>query len=107
MVSQGFEPEAYEAQHAQANRAELAARIAQIIPDDGRVEPLNGLYLFRASSRTEHLHSLYTPAFCVIAQGSKEVFLGEERYQYDPAHYLLTTVELPVVSQILEASKEQ
>jgi AraC-like DNA-binding protein len=43
----------------------------------------------------------------VIAQGSKEVFLGEDRYLYDPAHYLLTTVELPVVSQVLEASKEQ
>jgi AraC-like DNA-binding protein len=107
MVSQSFQPGAYEAQHAQANRAELVERIAQAVRDDGRVEPLNGLYLFRASSPTEHLHSVYTPAFCVIAQGSKEVFLGEERYQYDPAHYLLTTVELPVVSQIREASKEQ
>jgi len=107
MVSQGLQPGAYEAQHAQANRAELVARVAQTIPDDGRVEPLNGLYLFRASSPTELLYSVYTPAFCVIAQGSKEVFLGEERYQYDPAHYLLTTVELPVVSQIREASKEQ
>jgi AraC-like DNA-binding protein len=107
MDSQSLQPGVYEAQHAQANRAELVERIARIIPDDGRVEPLNGLYLFRASSSTEHLHSVYTPAFCVIAQGSKEVFLGEERYQYDPAHYLLTTVELPVVSQILEASKEQ
>jgi AraC-like DNA-binding protein len=107
MVSQSFQPGAYEAQHAQANRAELVERIAQAVRDDGRVEPLNGLYLFRASSPTELLHSVYTPAFCVIAQGSKEVFLGEERYQYDPAHYLLTTVELPVVSQIREASKEQ
>ena len=107
MDSQSLQPGAYEAQHAQANRAELVARIARAIRDDGRVEPLNGLYLFRASSPTELLHSVYTPAFCVIAQGSKEVFLGEERYQYDPAHYLLTTVELPVVSQIREASKEQ
>ena len=97
----------YEAQRAQANRAELVERIARTIPDDGRVEPLNGLYLFRASSPTEFLHSVYSPAFCVIAQGSKEVFLGEERYQYDPAHYLLTTVGLPGVSQILEASKAQ
>ena len=41
---------------------------------------------------------------CVNAQGSKEVLLGEDRYQYDPAYYLLTTVDLPVMSQILEAS---
>jgi hypothetical protein len=29
----------------------------------------------------------------VIAQGSKEVLLGDSRYRYDPAHYLLATVE--------------
>lgn len=107
MDSQCLAPEAYEAQHAQANRAELVARIARAVPDDGRVEPLNGLSLVRASAPTGLLHSVYTPAFCVIAQGSKEVFVGAERYRYDPAHYLLTTVELPVVSQVLTASKEQ
>jgi AraC-like DNA-binding protein len=47
------------------------------------------------------------PAFCVIAQGSKEIWLGDYRYQYDPAHYLLTTTKLPVVGQILEASPTQ
>jgi AraC-like DNA-binding protein len=43
----------------------------------------------------------------VIAQGSKEVFLGNERYQYDPLHYLLFTAELPIVSEIIEASQER
>jgi AraC-like DNA-binding protein len=97
----------YEAQRAHANREELVARVAQATYDDGRVEPLRGLYLFRASAPTELLHSVYTPALCVLAQGRKEIFLGKERYHYDPAHYLLTTVELPVVSQIREASRER
>jgi AraC-like DNA-binding protein len=97
----------YEVQRAQANRQELVERIARAIREDGKAEPLKGLHLHRSSSPTELAHGMSTPAFCVIAQGSKEVFLGEERYQYDPAHYLLTTVELPVVSQVLEASKEQ
>ena len=47
------------------------------------------------------------PAFCVIAQGSKEIYLGEDYYRYDPGHYLLATVELPIVIQIGEASKER
>ncbi len=98
---------ACEAQHAQANRQELVARIAQAIREDGKLEPLHGLYLHRVSSRAEPVHGVSTPALCVIAQGSKEVLLGADRYQYDPAHYLLTTVELPVVSQILEASPAQ
>jgi AraC-like DNA-binding protein len=46
-------------------------------------------------------------ALCVVAQGSKEVMLGGNRYRYDPAHYLLTTVELPVVGQVIEASPER
>jgi AraC-like DNA-binding protein len=107
MDSPGTQLVACNAQHAQVNRQELVARIARFLPEDGMLEPLNGLYLHRASSCTEPVHSVSHPAFCVIAQGSKEIFLGEDRYQYDPAHYLLTTVELPVVSRILEASQQQ
>jgi AraC-like DNA-binding protein len=43
----------------------------------------------------------------VIAQGSKGVFLANEHYQYDPAHYLLYTAELPILVQITDASPEQ
>jgi AraC-like DNA-binding protein len=50
---------------------------------------------------------VYDPVFCVIAQGSKEVFLSNERFQYDPYHYLLVTAELPLVGHVLEASKER
>ena len=95
------------AYRAQANRGELVERIARAIREDGRVEPLKGLHLHRASSPTEWVHGVSDLAFCVIAQGSKEVFLGDDRYQYDPAHYLLATAELPVVSQVIEASPER
>lgn len=96
-----------EASRVQANREELTERIAQAIRRDGTIEPLKGLHFNRTSSPTECAHSVSIPAFCVIAQGSKEVLLGSDRYQYDPMHYLLATVELPIVSQILEASKAQ
>jgi hypothetical protein len=42
-----------------------------------------------------------------LPRGSKEFLLGESRYRYDPFHYLLVTVDLPHVSQVLEASKER
>jgi AraC-like DNA-binding protein len=106
MDSMNPQQEEREAHRAQANRDELVERIARAIREDGRVEPLKGLRLHRSSSPTE-LHSVSNPAFCVIAQGSKEIFLGNERYQYDPAHYLLFTAELPVVSQVIEASQER
>ena len=99
-------PVAREADRVQANGEDLVERVARAAREDGPVEPLEGLYLNRSSS-LKKLHSVSNPCFCVIAQGSKEVFLGNERYQYDPAHYLLFTAELPVVSQILEASPER
>ncbi|MES2459194.1 MAG: AraC family transcriptional regulator [Armatimonadota bacterium] len=91
----------------QDNQDELAERIARAVPEDGIIEPLKGLFLYRISRAGEPIHGVTDPAFCVIAQGSKEVMLGEDRFQYDPLHYLLSTVELPVVGQVLEASKEK
>ena len=96
-----------EADRAQANRDELAERIAGAIRQDGTLKPLKGLLFNRSSSPSECLHSVSTPAFCVIAQGSKEILLGSDRYQYDPMHYLLTTIELPIASQVLEASNKK
>lgn len=107
MAQQQTERAEREAQRAHAHRAELVERIASAVRDDGTTQPLQGLYLSRASVPLEPLHSVLEPSLCVIAQGSKEVLLGESRYRYDPLHYLLATVELPRVSQVLEASKER
>src|SRR6266496_3543191 len=96
-----------EAQRVQANREELVERIARAIREDGPAQPLQGLHLYRSSLPLEPVHSVVEPSFCVIAQGSKEVLLGDSRYRYDPSQYLLATVEMPRVSQVLEASKER
>src|SRR5947209_7972080 len=52
------------------------------------------------------MHGVSIPSFCVIAQGSKDVYLGEDSYRYDSRHYLVATVELPIVIQIGEASND-
>src|SRR4051794_33050368 len=92
---------------AEASRDELVFRIARAIPEAGFVEPLEGLRLRRSASPTDLGYGVSDPSFCVIAQGGKEVRLGEERYSYDPAHYLVASAELPIASQITEASEEQ
>lgn len=90
-----------------AYREELVERIGRAVQKDGVEEPLPGLHLARSSVPHQPLHSVVEPSICVIVQGSKEVLLGERRYHYDPTHYLLTTVTLPRVSQVLSASKER
>ena len=96
-----------EAQRMQVNREEMIERIARAIREDGTIQPLGGLYLSRSSLPLLPVHSVLEPSVCMIAQGSKEVLLGKSRYRYDPSHYLLATVDLPRISQVLEASKER
>lgn len=96
-----------EERKAQASREELIGRLARAIPDDGAAEPLEGVMLRRASAPTELGYGVSAPTFCVIAQGSKEVLLGEKRYWYDSARYLIATTALPIATRISEASKEQ
>jgi AraC-like DNA-binding protein len=90
-----------------AGIAELVARIAAAIRDDGTVEPLPGLHFNRRAAPTELAHTVGVPALAVIAQGSKQVVLGSDTFQYDPAHYLIATVGLPVASRIVEATPER
>src|SRR5437764_6747743 len=91
----------------QAHREELVERIAQALRADGTAQPLQGLHLYRHSFPLEQVYSVVEPSLCVVVQGSKEFLLGESRYRYDPFHYLLVTVDLPYVGQVLEASKER
>jgi AraC-like DNA-binding protein len=97
----------HEAHRVQASRDELVERMARGIREDGTVELLEGLRLRRASSPMELGHGVSYPALCVIAQGSKEILLGDNRYRYDPAHYLITTAALPITSRITEAEEER
>jgi AraC-like DNA-binding protein len=94
-------------QREQANRAELIERIACAVRNDGTVEPLDGLRLRRATSPTEMGHGTSYPSFCVIAQGRKEVRLGDRSFPYDSKHYLIATAALPFGSRIVEASAER
>jgi AraC-type DNA-binding domain-containing proteins len=96
-----------EAQRIQSNREELVERMARALPEDGAVEALDGFFLARSSKPIESVNSLYQPAFCFVVQGGKRVLLGEEVFWYDPGHYLIFTVDLPVVFQVEEASEER
>jgi AraC-like DNA-binding protein len=91
-------------QRAKANREELASRMARLCTNEGRNAAVDGLQLFRHSNVTQPTHGLYSPSICVIAQGAKEVLLGEERFRYDPAHFILASLDVPVVTQVVEAS---
>jgi AraC-like DNA-binding protein len=96
-----------EVRMAQAGREELVERVARAVGEDGAVEAPGGLRLLRRSSPTPKDHGVSSPAFCVIAQGSKEVLLGDDRYRYDADRYLITAAALPTATRVTEASEER
>lgn len=66
-----------------------------------------GFSLFRKSEPTGPISSMYEPSICLVAQGAKRVLLGEDTYVYDAHNFLVTSVHLPTVVQIIEASPEK
>ncbi len=86
----------------------LAENIARWTGEGERFDtPVPGLSLFRRETVTEPTTGMYEPSICLVAQGAKRVVLGEDFYIYDARHYLITSVHLPTVVQILEASREK
>jgi len=66
---------------------ELAGLIDRFTERDGiHTTEMSELTLYRFSGPSEPVAVLYEPSLCLIAQGSKEVRLGDEMYRYDPAH---------------------
>ena len=94
-------------QWVQSNREELLERMARALPGDGALEALDGLFLARLTKPMESPLALYQPAFCFVVQGGKQVLVGEEVLRYDLGHYLLFTVDLPVIFRVEEASDEK
>jgi AraC-like DNA-binding protein len=89
------------------NQTALARRIAQWTAGDHFFDsPIDGLTLHFWDRPTDPTCYLLGPSLCLIAQGRKQVLLGEEVFVYDADHYLVTSVDLPVVSRIIEASPE-
>ena len=65
------------------------------------------LSLIRADAPSTPTPAVYEASLCLIAQGSKRVSIGEHSVVYDAAHYLLVSVELPLVGHVLDASPER
>ncbi len=88
--------------------AELADRIARSTGTDG-VHPttIANLTLARASIPNEPMPTVYEPCVCVMAQGRKRMLLGDEVYVYDPATYVVATVDLPISGAVIEATAER
>ncbi|EGR1585079.1 AraC family transcriptional regulator [Vibrio parahaemolyticus] len=69
--------------------------------------PISGLRFSRWTTPTPPTSYTHNPSICLIAQGRKRVLLGEESFIYDANHFLISSIDLPIIANIIEASEEQ
>ncbi|WP_345907890.1 AraC family transcriptional regulator [Sphingomonas sp. UBA4815] len=87
--------------------AELSALIDRHVVGTGICSTaMPHVSLIRADAPSTPTPAVYEASLCIIAQGSKRVSIGEHSVVYDAAHYLLVSVDLPLVGHVLDASPE-
>lgn len=76
-------------------------------PGEQLTTAVPGLALFQRTEPSEPVTGMYEPSLCLVTQGAKRVQLGDDTFVYDAHHYLITSVHLPTVVQVTEASREK
>jgi AraC-like DNA-binding protein len=85
----------------------LAHKIASFVgKEENRITEIPGVSLHRRTAPTPPCRGTYHAGVMVVAQGRKQVNLGQTSFIYDASRYLLTSVDLPIVSWVAEASEE-
>jgi len=64
------------------------------------------LFLIRSDKADERAYRVFSPSFCFVTQGLKEILLADERLEYGPSNYLITSMNLPVIGQVIKASPD-
>jgi AraC-like DNA-binding protein len=88
-------------------RKEFAGKIAAHATAAGEhPTAVPGLVLYRRTTPTACYRATYEPSLSVFAQGRKRINLGGTEYLCDGSSFLLSSIDVPVESQIIEASEE-
>ena len=83
----------------------LAQLVALFAPHDGNFSTaIPELSLYRRSKASEPMPCIYGLGVTVAVQGTKRLIVGDETIEYGAGQSLLTTIDLPCVSHISEAS---
>jgi AraC-type transcriptional regulator N-terminus len=86
---------------------ELASKIAFFVGSKERLlTDVPGLLLSRRTAPTAPVSATYEPSLAVVAQGRKQANLGGTNFIFDQSRYLLTSLDLPVICNVIEASEQ-
>src|SRR3989449_2847531 len=88
-------------------RRSLARPIAARTRKEGEHKTaIPGLILYHRTSPTPCYRASYEPSLSIFVQGRKRINLGGTEYLCDGSSFLLSSIDVPVESQIVEASEK-
>src|SRR5437870_2914825 len=92
---------------AQELLKELAGEIAFFVGSRERlITDIPGLLLTRRTAPTAPASATYEPSLALVAQGRKRATLAGTTFIFDQSRYLLTSLDWPVICNVIEASEE-
>jgi AraC-like DNA-binding protein len=87
-------------------RTRLARKVAGLVRSEGvNLTSIDGLAVFRNTAAGACSWTTYEPRFTVFLQGRKVITLGATEYLCDGSSFLVSAIDVPVQSRILEASE--
>lgn len=88
-------------------KQKMAALLKALAPNEGySPSALDGVRLMRADRSMPRRPVMYEPSICIVCQGRKRGYLGDEVFIYDAQQYLVLSVPLPFEGET-EASPEE
>jgi AraC-like DNA-binding protein len=87
---------------------DLLAEIRDLIAAHARPDlqtPIEGLLLSRVETSAPE-HSLTEPLVVVMAQGGKQLLLGDQVYEYRMGQVLVVTADLPITGHFIDATPQ-
>src|SRR5580704_19185649 len=88
-------------------RTALVSRIVAHAPSVGEHSTaIDGLVLFRRTQATACFRAAVEPSLTVFVQGKKRMSLGGTPYLCSPSSFFLSSIDVPIESQIVEASED-
>jgi len=107
-VKEARRKDASEDRRADERRKELARKIAdRAVAEGDTATAIPGLRLYRRSQPSACASAAYEPSLVVFVQGQKQINVGKTTYICDGRNFLLTSIDLPVVSQVIEATEKE
>lgn len=86
----------------------LKKRMLELFPSAGILQ--TGIKGFSAALRTEttvNQHCFYKPMAILVLQGKKQTVLGSEKFTYNENQLVVTSIDIPTIGSIIEASPEK